>query len=202
MRQVQEFSNGNARPAEFWRGYGSLDLFWATTVKRPRIPTETSPVGDRTPRGTPAAVQVSQERGGTLVEAAIVLPLLLLLTFGIWTTARAWNVNNTMQHAVREAARFGATVDPWDPATSPSQVRSIADADMSTSAIDTTAVDTVCIELIADGEDSCDGSHSNITGTNQVFVKLSYPNYRLQFLFFTLDIEMTATAVSRHESPG
>jgi Flp pilus assembly protein TadG len=50
-----------------------------------------------------------RSRGAAIVEAAIIMPLLLLLTFGIWTTARAWNVHNVLDHASREAARFGAT---------------------------------------------------------------------------------------------
>jgi Flp pilus assembly protein TadG len=141
-----------------------------------------------------------QDRGAALVEAALVIPILLLLTFGIWTTARAWNIQNTMEHAAREAARFGATEEPWDAGTSPGAVRDVADADMASAAIDTTAIDTVCIELIADTGVSCDGTHTNDTGTEQVFVKLQYPDYRLQFLFFSTTIDMEATAISRHES--
>lgn len=143
----------------------------------------------------------ANERGAALIEAALVLPFLLLLTFGIWTTARAWNVNNTMEHAVREAARYGATVDPWDTSTSPPAVRAIADADMATSAVDTSAISTVCIELVGAGGNPCgDTSHTNDTGTDQVFVRLSYPNYELQFLFFSATIDLEATAISRHET--
>jgi Flp pilus assembly protein TadG len=143
-----------------------------------------------------------RDRGAALVEAALVLPFLLLLTFGIWTTARAWNIHNTMEHAAREAARFGATVEPWDPdpAGSPASVRAVADADMSSAAIDTTAIDDVCIELISDGASSCDGTHTNDTGTDQIFVKLRYPSYELQFLFFSIDVDMEASAISRHEA--
>lgn len=141
-----------------------------------------------------------RERGAALIEAALVLPFLLLLTFGIWTTARAWNINNTMEHAAREAARYGATIDPWDPGTSPGEVEKVADDDMAAAAIDITAVDPVCIELIADGVDSCDATHTNDTGTDQVFVKIGYPGYQLQFLFFSITIDMEASAISRHEA--
>lgn len=141
-----------------------------------------------------------KDRGAALVEAALVLPFLLLLTFGIWTTARAWSIHNTMEHAAREAARFGATVEPWDPAASPAAVWDVAEADMSSAAIDTTAIDDVCIKLISDGGSSCDGTHTNDTGTDQIFVKLRYTNYELQFLFFSIDVDMEASAISRHEA--
>lgn len=140
------------------------------------------------------------DRGAALIEAALVLPFLLLLTFGIWTTARAWNVHNTMEHAVREAARYGATVEPWDPGTSPSEVRAVADADLSAASIDTSAIQDVCIEQIEDSNSSCDGTHTNNTGTDQIYVKLRYPNYQLQFLFFSVTVDMEASAISRHEA--
>lgn len=141
-----------------------------------------------------------RDRGAALIEAALVLPILLLLTFGIWATARAWNVNNTLQHAAREAARYGATVDPWD-GSSPSAVRAVADSDLTSSAVDTSDVVTICIEELADTAASCDASHTNNTGTDQIFVKLRFPNYNLQFLFFSVDIDMEATAIARHEAP-
>lgn len=143
------------------------------------------------------------EKGAALVEAALITPILLLLTFGIWSTARAWNISNTMDHAAREAARYGATVDPWDPTDpsgSPDAVRAIADADLSSSAISPAAVND-CIALVADAASpTCEGSHTNATGTDQIYVKLVYPNYGLNLLFFTIDLDITATAVSRSEA--
>ena len=140
------------------------------------------------------------ERGAALVEAAIILPILIMLTFGIWTTSRAWNIRSTMDHAAREAARYAATFDPWDAGTSPAAVRDLADADMSSSSINTALVNTTCIELIADTASSCDASHTNNTGTDQIFVKLSYPNYTLDFIFFTTNVSFNTTAVSRFEN--
>ena len=45
------------------------------------------------------------ERGGAAVEAAIVLPLLVLLVFGIVEFGRGYNANLTITHAAREGAR-------------------------------------------------------------------------------------------------
>lgn len=143
---------------------------------------------------------IGRERGATLAEAAIVIPVLLFLTFGIWATARAWNVDNTLAHAAREAARFGATVDPWDNAGSPGDVRAVADADLGSSSIDTGAV-AECIELVPPASSpTCDPGHTNGTGTDQVYVKLSYADYPLNFLFFSLDVDLDGTAISRFEA--
>jgi Flp pilus assembly protein TadG len=43
---------------------------------------------------------------------AFVLPLFLLMSFGIFEFARAWLTLNTMNHATREAARVAATTAP------------------------------------------------------------------------------------------
>ena len=130
----------------------------------------------------------------------MVLPILLLLTFGIWTTARAWQGNNTLQHAAREAARYGATIDPWDASASPSTVLARAASDLSSSAIDPDNV-THCSELVSAGAVAvnCDPSYSNVTSTDQVFVRLHIPDWELQFLFFTTSVDLTGTAIARFE---
>lgn len=48
---------------------------------------------------------MKSEKGQSLVEFALVLPLLVLLLFGIIDFARVFHVYLTMDHAGREAAR-------------------------------------------------------------------------------------------------
>ncbi len=162
----------------------------------------TSPGGRRLrlrPRGhiTSAGVTAmkkrnTKERGAALVEAAIVMPLLLMLTVGIWTTARAWNVHNTMDHAAREAARFGATEVPWDGA-SPGAVRGAADEVLKASAIAPANVQTVCV---GKGFDPC---ALGATSSTQVAIQLQWPDYRMDFVFFSVPVTLTASAVARYE---
>jgi Flp pilus assembly protein TadG len=45
------------------------------------------------------------ERGAAAVELALVMPILILLLFGIIEFARVWNVRQTMTDAAREGAR-------------------------------------------------------------------------------------------------
>jgi len=51
------------------------------------------------------------EAGSTLLEIALILPVLLLLTFGVFEFGRAWLIVNTMSHATREAVRLAATTE-------------------------------------------------------------------------------------------
>lgn len=48
------------------------------------------------------------ETGAELVEAALILPVLLTLLFGIFWIGRAYNVYQTITRAAREGARFAA----------------------------------------------------------------------------------------------
>lgn len=146
-----------------------------------------------------------RERGAAIVEMAIVTPLLILLLLGIWTVARAYNVKNTMDHAVREGARYAATVDPWDatPGASDAEVRAVVDGELGASAINAASVDTVCIELVEQGNSGCDDD-----GTDQVAnapadliaVRIEIVDYPLNFVFWTFDVDFASQATARHES--
>ena len=46
-----------------------------------------------------------KERGAAMVEFALILPLLIVLVFGIIEFGRAFNANISLTHAAREGAR-------------------------------------------------------------------------------------------------
>jgi Flp pilus assembly protein TadG len=52
--------------------------------------------------------RLRSDRGTAVVEFSIVLPLLLLLLFGIVDFAKAWNYTNDMTHLANEGARLAA----------------------------------------------------------------------------------------------
>lgn len=54
--------------------------------------------------------RVNQQRGASVVEFAIVLPLLVMMIFGIITGGQAYNLNNSMNNSAREATRYAATL--------------------------------------------------------------------------------------------
>jgi Flp pilus assembly protein TadG len=53
--------------------------------------------------------QVRDSRGATLIEAAIMTPLLLLLTFGIVDFAMLFYVYLALEHGVSQATRYAVT---------------------------------------------------------------------------------------------
>jgi Flp pilus assembly protein TadG len=59
----------------------------------------------------PGLSRIRDTRGNAVVEMALVLPLLLILVFGITEFGRAWMTVNVLQTAAREGARL-AVVQP------------------------------------------------------------------------------------------
>ncbi len=59
----------------------------------------------------PLRERMANDRGATLVEFAIIVPLLLLLLFGIIEFGRIVTELTTVRTAAREGARFATTVD-------------------------------------------------------------------------------------------
>ncbi|MGB0715672.1 MAG: TadE/TadG family type IV pilus assembly protein [Phycisphaerae bacterium] len=58
----------------------------------------------------------SRERGGAIVEFAVVLPLLLTVLFGIIEYGWVFSVRQTLQHAAREGCRLAVlqtSVEPY-----------------------------------------------------------------------------------------
>jgi Flp pilus assembly protein TadG len=52
-----------------------------------------------------------KDRGATILETAIVLPILFAVLFGIMEFGRAYNIFQTVTNAAREGARY--SVAPW-----------------------------------------------------------------------------------------
>lgn len=62
--------------------------------------------------------RASNELGAAMVEMAIVLPLLMVLVFGIIEYGRLYNAQITLTHAAREGVRDYAIHQDWDQAKS------------------------------------------------------------------------------------
>lgn len=143
-----------------------------------------------------------REQGAALGEMALVAPLLLVLLFGIWSVTRAYNVKNAIDDAVREGARFAATVDPWDSASADA-VLAVIEAELAAAAIEPQSVAVGCIDFVAKGEMGCEveGLHRVRDALqDQVVVYVVLEDHRLDFVFFSLDVDFPSQAMARYGS--
>ena len=143
-----------------------------------------------------------------LVEFAILAPLLFALVFGTITGGLALSRKNSMTNAVREGARFGATVPE-----SLTWADSVRDRSVSLAGGDLTNAQ-VCVELTL-------GTGTRVTGTPATCPFTGIPaipagvgpdecvvrvwaqrTSELQAVFFTRDLTLKASAVARFERGG
>ena len=67
-----------------------------------------------TRKANTAPARRSDEQGTALVEFALILPLVLMLAFGVVTAGLTYNHKIDLTHAAREGARYGATLAQLD----------------------------------------------------------------------------------------
>lgn len=82
---------------------------------------------------------VTDDRGAALVEFALLLPLLLLLVFGVIEFGRGYHTKTTLTHAAREGVRVAA-LDSGDPVAT---VRNAA-PNLDSGSIDVTVTPNPC----------------------------------------------------------
>lgn len=102
----------------------------------------------------------SREGGATVVEMAIIMPLLLLLLIGIVELSIMFFVNQTMQYAVREGGRYAITGQTdADPSTSTKlRYRAVVER-MRTSSLG--MLDKVCPVIVTNNVTYTDSSSYN-----------------------------------------
>jgi TadE-like protein len=169
-------------------------------------------VGRRANAGGFGLSQSRGDRGAVLIEAAIITPMFVMLLFGIWTTARAWNVHNVLDHAARESARYGATGGTH------TEILTVAEGEIIAASFPwgpveycVTDIDgastNVTRELGWTGSpagpgpclDSGTAPGNDPTSDDRVQVFLRIPNYQLNFVFFSTTVNLEARAVARLE---
>ena len=63
-------------------------------------------------RSRKLALFIRRNRGQSIIEFALILPLLLLVLFGITEFGRAWMVSNILTSAAREGCRLAVVTAP------------------------------------------------------------------------------------------
>lgn len=119
-----------------------------------------------------------RERGQSLVEMAIVLPILLALLVGIFEFGRAWNVYQVITNVAREGARVGVI-----PGVSADSVSTVIEEGLLRAALDP-----------ALSEITIDGTGSGVGTPTTVQIRYPYD--------FTLLGPVVSLLESESEPPG
>jgi Flp pilus assembly protein TadG len=69
-------------------------------------------------------MKLSNQKGQALVELAIILPLLVLLVFGVFEFGRVMYIKNTLNYAARLGARYASTSSTYSSVSIQSYVTS------------------------------------------------------------------------------
>jgi Flp pilus assembly protein TadG len=126
------------------------------------------------------------DRGAAAVEFALVLPILILLLFGIIEFARAWNVRQTLTDAAREGARVAVVNNQIVPAgTLVTRVDSVVQAAARRAGLDLTRLQ-VTMDGISNGDVAAE-------------VRLEYEYTPLLGLVLAGPITMRTASVMRNE---
>ena len=113
----------------------------------------------------------SRERGAALVEFALILPLVLMLAFGMVTAGLTYNHKIDLTHAAREGARYGATLAQLQCSGSPNPCGTKTWAQVVQSTVvqrafgDVTAAD-VCVSLVTGNPGGVVGSGFSVNSPN------------------------------------
>lgn len=132
-------------------------------------------------RGIPAVIRST--RGQAVIEFALVLPILLLVCFGITEFGRAWMTMNILTSAAREGVRLAAVTAPDIPAVT-QRVTDVCSA--------ARVVPSVITVVPPDPADP--------NRRVSVTVETQFEVFSVRVLSFSGTIPLRTTSIMRHES--
>lgn len=154
------------------------------------------------------------ERGGALLELALVMPFLVMLLLGTVTSALTLNEDLQLTHAAREGARYGATIPDDQTFTSGTWAENVRDLVIERHGEGLTAAD-VCVALVTGSPPSAlSASHTTASGGGACFddSATGITDARVQVTvtqdaaietgFATFDVDLSSEATAKHESNG
>jgi Flp pilus assembly protein TadG len=160
-----------------------------------------------------------KERGSALVEFAIILPMVLMLAFGIMTAGITYNHKIDLTHAAREGARYGATLPQLQCTGSPNPCGTqnwaqVVQSVVVERALGTVSASQVCVALVtgnpgavlasgfsvnspnADGTCYSDG---NGDSGKRVQVSITKTGDKIDGLLFKIPVTLTSQATAKFE---
>jgi Flp pilus assembly protein TadG len=163
------------------------------------------------------------ESGAALVEFALLLPVFMALVLGMFSGGVIYNQKMDLTHATREGARYGAAIDKKQTfANGASWASNVRDLVVARSGGDLTAgsgttagvtTDGVCVAMVTGSPAavvlptasySTSGStcFTDTSGDTSTRVQVSARRAgKLEVLFFTRVMTLTANATARYEGP-
>ncbi|MGH9034629.1 MAG: TadE/TadG family type IV pilus assembly protein [Acidimicrobiia bacterium] len=157
------------------------------------------------------------ERGAAMVEFALVLPVIVMVTFAMITSGIAYNHKMDMTHAAREGARYGATLpltqcggspNPCGTSTWAQVVRSVV-VERAMGAV--TAAD-VCVALVHGSSATASTPTSSYStggavcfaesggdSENRVQVRITKGDDKIDGVFFQIPVTLTTEATAKFE---
>jgi Flp pilus assembly protein TadG len=159
------------------------------------------------------------EQGAALVEFALVLPLVLMLAFGLITSGLTYNHKIDLTHAAREGARYGATLAQLQCSGSPNPCGSSTWAQTVQSVVvqrslgDVTAAQ-VCVALVTGNPGASLGNGFSVNSPNpdgscysdgnadpgkRVQVAVTRTGDAINGILFRLPVTLTSQATAKFE---
>ena len=159
------------------------------------------------------------EQGAALVEFALVLPLVLMLAFGMVTAGLTYNHKIDLTHAAREGARYGATLAQLQCTGSPNPCGTQTWAQVVQSVVvqrafgDLTA-SQVCVALVNGNPGASVGSTFSVNSPNgdgscysdgngdagkRVQVAIAKSGDSINGLVFKIPVTLTSQATAKFE---
>lgn len=142
------------------------------------------------------------EKGSVLVEVAIALPVLLSLVLGLITSGQAYFARISVTEAVREGARFGASLKIGDGLTEATWKSQVRERVVGAAAGQLTAAD-VCVEFVYPNTASTCGIADPAGAASEPKVHLvkvgATKSTNIEFFFFSLSPSLNAKLAFRYE---
>ena len=161
------------------------------------------------------------ERGASLVEFALILPLLAAITFGMLSSGVVYNHKLDVTHAAREGARYGATV-PLEQCNPTSNCggktwAQLVQAVVAERSFGDVTASQVCVALVTGANSvyssaSLGSSHySSTAGStcyddgdsdtgNRVHISITKTGDKINAVLFKADVTLTSKATAKYES--
>jgi TadE-like protein len=137
---------------------------------------------------------LSSRRGQSLVEFALVMPLLLVMLLGIMEFGRAWHISQIVTDAARQGARAGAIYGLED------SVNAAAGRVIGAGAVNGCGTIADCVDYATVGDQSIVDVHVPFDfGIFGPVMRLGNDIYNPQQNFDDADIELKSRAVMRIE---